>query len=378
MARQSRKIICWGFVAAYLLLIASTTLGLKTDESDIDYLLIVRIVVYAVILLAWLSRVIDRPRQYAPVLVMLSLISPYILTQGYMITVDTVMLFASASSLSGDSREIRRFFARTAYISAFTVTAIAILSQINVLPSMQFEWDTRVKESVGFLNPNTFYYYLFSSAFVMFLLEDILGFLIIGILLVVFYPLVESRTFFAAYLLLLAYTLFGTLVNAKLRNGVLWMTLVGVILIGLFSALFPLIVSAVLSIVFHVDASELLSNRLEIIAGESGPESAPLTVFGGNANFADSLYVYLVSGIGMPFTILAILSAIYLLRRKMKAVGNGRILMAAVAYFTVGCFEVPYSASSMIALFLIWVVVFHGLEGRSRMVDVGVLAVQET
>lgn len=366
--RLNQLIISSAFLAAYCLLIISTVLRFRVADGDVDYFLLARGAIYSLILLAWLLEVVPNPKRYLWVMLLMVLLAPYLLTHGYMIAVDTSMVFVTASGLNVEGKTSRRFFLRAAYISALIVLCVAILAVLGLLPSAQFEWGGRFKDSVGFLNPNTFYYYLFSSAFIMFVVEDLLGFILMGLIMAAFYPLAESRTFFFAYMLLLFYWVLRRILNGKIRNILIWIGIALAIFFGMLSGLYPFETSGVLAIAFGFDPSEVLSNRLEII--DAGSDASLFSLLGGNANYADSFYVYLMSGVGLPLSFVAILAVLRLLVRKSNSRSDGKLLMAALVYFTIGCFEVPYGGSSLIAVFFAWVV-FFSKDGARYDADAG-------
>lgn len=356
----TRSTISTAFLFAYLLLIASTIFAVSSDATLVSHLLVARIGLYVLIMLAWVLRVVPSPRKYFGLIALFACIAPYLLTGGYMFVIDTSIIFAFASALGNRDTDTGRFFIRSAYISAALVVLIGVLSAIDILPSADFEWGGRVKNSAGFTNPNTYYYYLFASAFIFFVFNDLIGFFLIGLVMALFYAVVESRTFFFAYILMMLYLLCARLMSAGLRNGFLWVCLVAVMSFGTVTAIYPLEVAAGFSILFGLDASDILSNRLDIISDGAALGSPQFGVFGGKANYADSLYVYFINGVGLVFSCLAAAFLFHIIWRKSRLASRGRVLVVSVVYMMIGCFEVPYSASSLMAAFFVWYVFFDG------------------
>lgn len=346
------------FLTGYVLLIISTLDSVRADSQLADALLVGRIGAYLVIAMTWVSRFAAHPKRNLGFAILLLGFSPYLLTSGYMVYVDTAVVLIIASALGRSERDARKFFVLAAFASAILVSVFAVLAFLGLLPTVIFEWGDRAKNSMGFLNPNTFYYYLFSSAFVFFVWRRAAGFVLIGVVMAAFYSLVESRTFLLAYLLLAFYWALGRFLNRCIRLTLLWVWFGIAVVFGVMTAIFPVQVLAGTSLLFGIDLNDVLSNRFDVISSEAADGVTTAVLVGGRANYADSLYVYWINGVGIVLFTLLMLVVAYVIAERERRFGE-KLLVSACVYFTVGCFEVPYGGSSLVALLLVWMLFFQ-------------------
>lgn len=351
------------FAGAYALLVVSTIALFKASASLSLLCFTGRAVALVAILFLWLTDSTLRLKANRSTVLFGIAFLPYLMTDARMAYLDVLILLVMASSMANESSS-EIFLKRLAYISLGLVVIIAILASLSLLPSHSFEWKDRVKSSMGFTNPNTFFFYILSSAFVFFVYRIRLGFFVCGALIFGLYGTVGSRTFLIAYLLLLLAWMHPRLLNSKPMVAALWFWLSVVLLLGLLTALLPVQTTLALTAITGLDVNELTSSRLELIS-ESVSRSNLQLLLGGQANNADSLYVYLLNGFGllsMPLFLYVMVSSI---ARHVRH-SNPVVLVLACIYFTIGLIEVPFDGSAMIALVFVLSVFFQHVRHQRR------------
>lgn len=337
------------FASAYLLQIISVVYLVRSQQDVVDMILLLRMFVYFLLILSWSSFGGIQRRQGLLIAIAAILFSPYLLTNAWMSYIDILIMSMFVVVLGKNWFELRPYFIKLAFLSMCLVACVAVFSYIGVLPSNVFEWDGRVKNSMGFLNPNTLYYFLFSSALVFYVFRSRLGLYLSGALIVGFYPIVGSRTFLFSCLVMLFLWFRPVWFKGGVVRAVLWIALVFILSLGFSMVWFPIELSSMLSSIFEVDANEILSNRLDI-AKATEPNSGVMTfLFGGLENTADSLYVFLLNGFGVFGVI--IFAAIFAMALVQGIRRSGEVLMVvALIYLMVGLVELPFDGSSLLSL----------------------------
>lgn len=356
MGAQKIKIMQSLFAGSYLLLIVSTIALFKQSDTLSLLCFIGRVGVMVTIILVWLTDSALRLKANRIVVVFGLAFLPYLLTEARTAYLDVVILLILASLIQR-TESSARFLQRLAYLSLALVVLVAALASLSLLPTNAFEWENRVKNSMGFTNPNTFFFYILSSAFVFFVYANRIGFFLCGMLMIGLYSVVGSRTFVIAYLLLLLIWFRPHLLRKKWVIAVLWLWLLLAVALGLVVALFPIQTSIALSAFLGLDVNDLTSNRMELLAAAVNPSGLQL-LFGGEANNADSLYVYLLNGFGLINLLAFLFAAIKSIRRHL-AQGKPFVLALACIYFTIGIVEVPFDGSALIALVFMLCVFFE-------------------
>lgn len=352
------------FAGAYLLLIIST-IALFKSSSILSLLCFAgRAGALVAILMLWLSNSTLRLKANRTALLFGVAFIPYLLTDARMAYLDVMILLVMASTMahvpSSDA-----FLKRLAYLSLGVVVLIAALASLSLLPSNLFEWKDRLKNSMGFTNPNTFFYYILSSAFVFFVYRVRLGFFLCGALIVGLYNVVGSRTFLIAYLLLMLVWMRPSLLHRKLVISTMWLWFSLAVTLGLLIALFPAQTSIALTTFTGLDVNELTSSRFELIS-ESISRSTLQLMLGGKANNADSLYVYFLNDFGLVSVPVFLYATVSSLARHVRQ-RNPSMLALACIYFTIGLIEVPFDGSALIALVFVFCVFFqHPRQGCGR------------
>lgn len=351
------------FTGAYVLLIVST-IALFKENATLSLLCFVgRAGALVAILVLWLTDSTLRMKANRNALLFGIAFLPYLMTDARMAYLDVLILLVMASSMAHQPSS-ETFLKRLAYLSLGLVFVIAILASLSILPSNSFEWKERVKNSMGFTNPNTFFYYILSSAFVFFVYRARLGFAVCGAVMIGLYSIVGSRTFLIAYLLLLLAWVRPSLLHRTSVVAALWLWLTLAVLLGLLTALFPIQTSLALSALTGLDVNELTSNRLELMS-EAGSRTNLQLLLGGKENDADSLYVYLLNGFGLFSLPLFLCATVLSIARNVRQ-RRPSVLALSCIYFTIGVIEVPFDGSAMIALVFVLSLFFQHEPARRR------------
>lgn len=339
-----------------MLLIISSIAIVRASDGLSFLLFLARSSTLVAILLLWLLNSTVRLKANKIALIFGAFYFPYLLTDARMAYLDVLTLLIMAAILE-ESPSREGFLNKLAFVSLGLAITIAALAWLSVLPSISFEWKDRVKNSMGFANPNTFFYYLLSSAFAFFTVRNRIGFNLCGLLILGLFGLVGGRTFLIGYLLLLGTWLQPNLLKKPLITSMLWSWLLLALATGYLIAIFPLQLSLLISTLTGLDINEITSNRLDFLS-ESANRSTMQLLFGGLENNADSLYVYLLNGFGiinLPVFVYALTSSI---SREVKR-NNPTPLVLACVFFTIGIFEAPLDGSALIALVFVLAVFFR-------------------
>lgn len=350
------------FAGAYILLIISTIAQIKSNTLLSDAIFAVRAGALILILLIWITNTSQHLRAEKYSFIFFVVFAPYALTEARMAYLDVLIILIMASTIR-KSQDSAHFFISLANISLAIALTIAILAWTSILPQIIFEWKDRVKYSMGYTNPNTFFYYIFSSAFVFFVFRQKIAFLFCGVLIITLYPTVGSRTFLIAYILL-----FATWINPRIFQKPpimmgLWLWLTLAIVFGFATALYPLQLSIALSSLTGIDFNELTSSRFEVI-NDTANRSLIELIIGGKQNYGDSLYVYILNDFGLiwiPLFFFIIYKSIKSLTKKQ----DPTTLVLACIYFTIGLAEVPFDGSSLVALLFILSILYNTNQQKS-------------
>ncbi|MBK6850094.1 MAG: hypothetical protein IPG93_00375 [Burkholderiales bacterium] len=342
------------FLVGYLLYIVGSVYLVRENESLSNDFVAIRLLIYILLLLLWISGVAYRLTVRTNVFLLAIILLPYVATAAYLSYVDLLILTILASSV-GSGRESRQYFLTTAYASLAVVLCIVGFSLFGAIPTKMFEWQGRVKDGLGFANPNTMYFFVFSAAFVGYYYKSMILFAGCGAVMIGFYWFAQSRAYALCYLILAVQWradprwLFG-LYEMLVRS---WLYFV--LALGLLIGLFPIEVSTALGLILGIDVNELLSNRLELISGRSEGRSIWGYLLGGKENDADSLYVYFINSFGL---VGVVLFAYYFLRNLAQVDVSLRLRVAVLSgvFLTVGIIEAPIDGSALISLFWIWIV----------------------
>lgn len=345
------------FLAAYILSIVSSLFFVRNNDALALAFLVARLLVLVGLVMAWLLKIGTTLRVDKGFLLVAVLLLPYAATPAYMMYVDTAVLFLFASLLNAEDR-VEVTLMRVAYLSLSFVVFCALLGYVGILPAAVFEWGEKSKNSLGFVNPNTLFYYIFSSAFVFFALKDKRGFLSAGLIMAVLYPLVQSRAYAIGYIMLGLCWVFQSLLGSFPGRVFLWIWLGSIAGLGVASGLYPLEMSLAISFIFDIDINEMLSNRLELMEDRGSAHGMLDLLLGGISNDADSLFVYWINAVGLPLSLL-LLGLIVYQAYKHSAWFSPRLMVVVCVYFTVGLIETPYDASSLVALLFVWMVFYN-------------------
>ncbi len=295
-------------------------------------------------------------------------LSPYLLTDAWLFYVDIVSVLVISAALKG-FRYPEKYLILIAYVSFFAVILVIIFNFLGYIPSSVFIWRDSIKESYGFNNPNTIYFFLFSSSMVFFVLRNNIGVILCGVVMVAFFPSVQNRAFMAGYLIMLPAYFLLTLHDRRFVRWGLWVWFISVLSLGILSALLPAQVDSFLSSMFGIDVNDLLSNRLYLLEEAVYGRSFWETMFGGLENNSDSMFTYFYNSVGLIGFSIFLIFIFYYLSKSSKRYGSFMLLFSCI-FFTVGLVESPFDGSSLIALLYIYLLFFdqRGLE-RWRSVE---------
>lgn len=342
------------FAAAYALLIIASIRFVRDDIALLDNINIARIALVALSSALWIGRsTIDRSLPLSVVTIGIVL-SPYLLTEAIVSYVDIISLLIFSAAIA-KSRDPEKFFIYTAYASLALVGLIALLATVGVLPSTSFEWNGRVKESFGFTNPNTFFFYIFSSAFVFFIYRQSRGLIICGIFIAVMYLSVGSRTFALAYVFIATGYYFSNRINGGMTRFGLLSAIVGVALTGIVTIYFPRAFSDWTLSVIGIDSDELFSSRLSLMEFELSYSTLNNAEFwlGGLKNVSDSMYAYFVNGFGLLLSIIFLLAMFSRTINLSKRYGSAPLVFV-LTFLMIGIVEVPFDGSALMSLLFIY------------------------
>lgn len=335
------------FAVAYLSLILSTVLAVKLSESLSLLFFVSRSAALIGILAIWAYTSAYTERANRIVAIFSLVFLPYIFTSAYLAYLDVLVILILATNFQR-SVSIEKYYVRLAYASLALVLVIALLAWSSVIPMATFTWEDRVKNSLGFSNPNTFYFFVFSSAMVFFLFKRRVAFFLTGVAMLGLFPLVGSRTFMGTYVLLAGIWIWPSLIRYRLFILTLWVWLAAVTALGLMTIVFPAEAALLLNAVLQLDANELFSNRLNLAEQAMASDTVQL-LLGGLVNTTDSLYAYFMNGFGLAGLFVFLFWAWISVARQVH---RGRPIALAIAaiYFTVGLVEVPFDGSALIAI----------------------------
>lgn len=342
------------FAAAYALLIVASVRFVRDDITLLDNINIVRVGLVAAASALWIARsTIDRTLSLSVIIVGL-LMAPYVLTDAIVSYVDIISLLIFAAAVSR-SRAPDNFFIYVAYGSLALVALIALMATLGFLPSTAFEWNGRVKESFGFTNPNTFFFYIFSSAFVFFIFRQARGLVICGIFIAAMYVSVGSRTFALAYVFIAVGYYFSNRINgAPVRLG-LFAAIVSIVLIGLMTIYFPRGFSNWTLAAFGIDSDELFSSRLSLMEFDLNYATLDPAEFwlGGLKNVSDSMYAYFVNGFGLLGSIAFLVLMFYRTLDLSRRYGAAPLVFV-LTFLMIGIVEVPFDGSALMSLLFVY------------------------
>lgn len=300
--------------------------------------------------------------------ILIFILSPYILTDAWLFYVDIVSIAVVSSAIKGfpDTEE---YLVRIAYFSIFIVLSVISLNYLGYIPSSIFIWKDSVKESFGFNNPNTIYFFIFSASMVFFVFRRNFGIALCGAIMIAFFPSVQNRAFMAGYLIMLPAYFLLTLHDRRFVRWGLWTWFLSVLSLGILAALLPAQTDGWLSGIFGIDMNDLLSNRLYLLEEAVYGRTFWEVMLGGVESNSDSMFIYFYSSVGIVGFSIFLIFIFYNLSKISKEYGSFMLLFSSI-FFTVGLVESPFDGTSLIALLYIYLLFFdqRGLE-KWRSID---------
>lgn len=335
------------FAVAYLSFILSTVLAVRLSESVTSLVFFSRSAALIGIIAVWFFISAYRGQVNRIVAIFSLIWLPYIFTSAYLNYLDVLVVLILATSFQR-SGGIEKYFVRLAYTSLALTVMIGLLACLSIIPTTEFAWRGVVKHSFGFANPNTFYFFIFSSAMVFFVFKRHVAFFLSGVAILGLFPMVGSRTFLIGYILLVGILVWPSLIHNRKGRLLLWLWLASVTALGLVTVSIPAKVTILLNAVLGLDVNELFSNRLAL-AEQAMAIGSVQTFLGGMANATDSLYAYFARGFGFLGLLLFLLWGYGSVVRQVQY-GRPIALVIAAVYLTVGLVEVPFDGSALIAI----------------------------
>lgn len=344
------------FALSYLLLILASVAFVRADKSLVDNINILRILLIGAAGALWIAKgTADRSLSVAAIVVGI-LLFPYLLTESFISYVDVLSLMIFSAALAR-VRETEKYLVYLAYGSLAVVCVICVLAAIGILPSIVFEWEGRSKNAYGFTNPNTLFFYIFSSAFTFFIYREWRGIAISGLVMALMYASVGSRTFAIAYVFILAGFLFFKYINGRLARVGLWATILAVTMSGVLTVYFPFEFSHFTSIVLGVDSDELFSSRFTIMEQAYSDADDVGFWLGGIENVSDSLYAYFANSFGLLVSTAFLVILFARIARLSKRYGS-IVLIYSLVFLMIGIVEVPFDGSALMSLVFVYVLFY--------------------
>ncbi|MFG6535319.1 hypothetical protein ACGYK5_15935 [Sulfitobacter sp. 1A16787] len=351
----STRIFQFFFAVAYIFFILSSTMLVRESNTFSLLIFLFRSGALIVILAFWLLSITHTSHASRVTIGFAALFSPYLFSEASLAYLDVLVLLVLASNF-GKAPSTENYYVRLAYISVGLVLLIGLLAWVSIIPTKTFTWDGRAKDAMGFSNPNTFYFFLTSSAVVFFLFKRRVSFLLVGVAIIGLFPAVGSRTFLLTYALMVIFWIWPPILRYRLVIALLWLWLAAVILFGLTTVLFPSVITNYLNAAIGMDVNELTSNRLGLLAN-SRLSSIFQIVFGGESNELDSLFGYFMNSFGILGVVIFLYITLTGARRHLRS-GRPIILAFTAIFFTTGLAEVPFDGSALVALVFMSSVVF--------------------
>lgn len=307
------------------------------------------------ILAFWLMSIAYSSRASRVTIGFAALFWPYLFSDAYLAFLDVLVLLVLVSDFRKSSTT-ENYYIWLAHLSLSLVLLIGLLAWLSIIPTSTFAWEGRIKESMGFNNPNTFYFFLISSAVVFFLFERTVSFFLVGVAIIGLFPIVGSRTFLATYALMAMFCVWPRILHYHLVIALLWAWLAAATFLGLTSVLFPSVITIYLNAAIGIDVNELVSQRLELLANARMTGVFQL-IFGGVNNKSDSLFGYFVNSFGIVGVALLLYITLTNARRQVRS-GRPIALVFTAIFFTTGLAEVPFDGSALVALVFLSTVLF--------------------
>lgn len=351
----SARIFRFLFAGAYFSFILSSTALVRQDDTSSLLVFLLRSGALIGILAFWLMSIAHSSRASRVTIGFAGLFWPYLFSDAYLAYFDVLVLLVLGSNFRKSSTT-EKYYIWLAYLSLGLVLLIALLAWFAIIPTRAFAWEGRVKEAMGFANPNTFYFFLTSSAVIFFLFKRPLSFFLTGVVIIGLFPLVGSWTFLITYILMAMFWVWPSILHYRLIIALLWAWLTATILLGLFTVWFPVNTTLFLNVAIGADVNELTSNRFGLLIN-AGEKNVFQLLLGGVENRFDSLYAYFLNSFGIVGMVAVLYIVLASVRRQVRA-GSPIALAFTAIFFTTGLAEVPFDGSALISLVFFSTVLF--------------------
>lgn len=344
------------FFLSYLSYMIYSVYYVRENGSLSNYVMVFRALIYASALAAWVVFSLSRKISSEFIWVVILCLLPYVLTDSWKFFLDIVSISIFASAIK-EMPDRERLLIGVSYLSVIFVIFVVVLSSMGYLPSEAFAWKGTVKEAFGFKNPNTIYFFLFSSSMVFFVFRHNIGIVVCGAIMLALYPFVQNRAFMLGYLIMIPAYFLLTIYDGRLIRMVLWSWLLFVLVLGIVTSIYPL-EAAVWSLQnMGVDLDDLLSSRLTVVQGAVFGLSFLEILFGGWVGEIDSMFIYFFSGVGLIGFLIFIAFVAFHVVKMNKRYGSFILLFSCI-FFTVGLVESPFDGTSLISFMFIYLLFF--------------------
>jgi len=235
------------------------------------------------------------------------------------------------------------------------------LTLTGVIDAKIFAFQDIRKQSMGFVNPNTFAYFVFVSAILAYLISDrILFFLSLTLLFASFFE-VGSRSFFIGGVCLLVLYAAHSIPFVFVRSVVILVVAVSIaatLSLGMITAIYPMMLVDYVYGMTGIDINILFSYRFLIMENALGQNEGVSYFFGGVPVSTDSTFSNIVLALGIVPVMLLFL--VFLIRvAKMLFNNSYSELVFLLCMSVLALVEMIVDASSILSVILVCLLLFR-------------------
>lgn len=352
------------FTIGYLLYICSVVRLVRANDVALEAMLVGRIFMYAASIFL-LALAYTKARKNLPIwpVIALPFLLPFVITAAGMHYME--LLVAMSTAVLCLDRDGHRNLKIVAIAGFCLVVLVGALGYFELIPNLVVKgkqaagsgWsDLRQKNSLGFDNPNNSFYFLFSSAYLFFLLNERRWMYLVGLVMAVLLPVVQNKTYPIAFLFLVAAPYFSA--EKVFTRFAVRAMFVSTFFVGLLSTIIPQRLISFSTEHLGVDRSmydRITSLRATKVLALAEKRDLLSLLFGGKPNPGDSLFLYFIEVFGVVPTI----GLFFLMGRAINILlARGKTTQAvAVAIIPmIGLMEAPISGHAPIMVGLIFVI----------------------
>ncbi len=186
-----------------------------------------------------------------------------------------------------------------------TVILVALLAKFELIPNAVIEgkklFDFRIKNCLGFDNPNNSFYFLFSSAYVFFALKKRNALILTSFAMLLMLPEVQNKTYTIVLTILLVLPPIVRKLSCEKLS--IWAMFLGSYFVGVVSVLIPNLIFGRILPVLGVSIpilDRITSLRASKLVRYAEHRSLFSLAFGGKPNPGDSFFLFMVESLGLP------------------------------------------------------------------------------